>query len=51
MRAHSPLQTILTYATFFALSLAIHVVAILGNRPLPEASADGPAAAVAESAK
>lgn len=49
MRVHSPLQTLLTYATFFALSLAIHVLAILGNRPLP--AAGEPAAAVAESAK
>jgi hypothetical protein len=48
VRVHSSLQTALTYATFLTLSLALHVIAILGNRPLPVA--EGPAA-VAERTK
>ena len=34
MRDRSPVETVLTYATFVALSLAVHIVVILGNRPL-----------------
>lgn len=48
MRIRSSLQTVLSYATFIALSLAIHVIAILGNRPLPAVEESG---AVAESTK
>jgi hypothetical protein len=48
VRTRSSLQTALTYATFLALSLALHVFAILGNRPLP--AAEEPAV-VAESTK
>lgn len=33
MRDRSPVETILRYATFLALSLAVHVVVILGDRP------------------
>ncbi|MBX3470957.1 MAG: hypothetical protein KF878_29165 [Planctomycetes bacterium] len=43
MRDRSPVETVLTYATFMALSLALHIVVILGNRPLIERG-DGPAA-------
>lgn len=34
MRHRSPVETVLTYATFMALSLALHIAVILGNRPL-----------------
>lgn len=34
MRDRSPVETVLTYATFMALSLALHIAVILGNRPL-----------------
>ena len=34
MRDRSPVETVLTYATFMALSLAVHVAVILGNRSL-----------------
>lgn len=42
MRDRSPVETVLTYATFMALSLALHIVVILGNRPLIERG-DAPA--------
>ena len=31
LRRSSPVAQVLTYATFFAISLAIHMVVILGN--------------------
>ncbi len=34
MRRSSILETALTYATFLTLSLAVHVVVILGKRPI-----------------
>ena len=33
LRDRKPTDTLMTYATFFALSLAIHMVVILGGRP------------------
>ena len=36
LRHSSPIETVLTYATFFAISLAVHMVVILGSRPDPE---------------
>lgn len=47
MRDRSPVETVLTYATFVALSLAVHIVVILGNRPLdlgPDGVGQAPAA-------
>lgn len=34
MRRTSMIETALTYATFLTLSIALHVVVILGNRPI-----------------
>jgi hypothetical protein len=34
VRDRSPIEKLLTYATFFSLSLVVHIVVILGNRPL-----------------
>lgn len=44
MRHRSPVETVLTYATFMALSLAVHIAVILGNRPLDLDTASGAAA-------
>lgn len=33
LRQSSPVERVLTYATFLALSVALHMVAILGTRP------------------
>jgi hypothetical protein len=49
LRRSSPIEQVLTYATFFAISLAIHMVVILGDRsgpqqaerPTPTATAPG----------
>lgn len=41
MRHRSPVETVLTYATFMALSLALHIAVILGNRPLDLESTAG----------
>jgi hypothetical protein len=45
-------ETVLTYATFMALSLALHIAVILGNRPLDleGASAGAPASGQAAQA-
>lgn len=32
LRRASPVETVLTYATFLALSIAVHMVIILGTR-------------------
>ena len=49
MRRTSILETALTYATFLTLSVALHVVVILGNRPIDtlrqHEAASAPAAA------
>ncbi len=48
MRERSWPETIVVYATFLALSVAAHVVLILGNRPLRAAApASAPVAPVA----
>ncbi|MCW8142180.1 MAG: hypothetical protein KIT58_25000 [Planctomycetota bacterium] len=51
MRDRSPVETVLTYATFMALSLALHIVVILGNRPLDRAQADQSRAGQAQEAE
>lgn len=45
MRDTSMIQTGLNYATFLSLSIALHVVVILGNRPLDTLTQDAAAAA------
>ncbi len=45
MRERSWPETIVVYATFLALSVAAHVVLILGNRPLRAAAPAAPASA------
>ncbi|MCA8922585.1 MAG: hypothetical protein KDD82_12300 [Planctomycetes bacterium] len=42
MRLHSTVQRLLVYATFITLSVALHMLVILGTRP---ASADAAAPA------
>ena len=44
LRHDSPVERVLTYATFFAISLAIHMVVILGDRKVPERSEAPPPA-------
>lgn len=41
-RDRSPLEVALSYATFFTLSLVIHMFVILGDRPPPRALLPGP---------
>lgn len=50
MRHRSPVETILTYATFMALSLALHIAVILGNRPLDLDATAGSAGQQAQTA-
>ncbi len=50
MRHRSPVETVLTYATFMALSLALHIAVILGNRPLDLEGASAGAAPGVEQA-
>lgn len=42
LRQGSPVERVLTYATFLAISLAIHMVVILGDRKPAEHSAAPP---------
>jgi len=49
VRHTSPIEHVLTYATFFALSLAVHMVVILGTRPrTDDAATAAPPAASSE---
>jgi hypothetical protein len=47
VRNTSIIQTALTYTTFLALSVALHVVVILGNRPLDTMKTDQDSATAA----
>ena len=45
LRHSSPLERVLTYATFLTLSLAVHMIVVLGTRPEAGASPEGGVAA------
>ena len=46
LRQSSPIERVLTYATFLAISLAVHMVVILSDGAPPEHSAAPPSPAV-----
>lgn len=47
LRDRSPIEALLTYATFFALSLALHLLVILGGRERPPVRSPFPGEAAA----
>ena len=42
MRDRSPVETLLTWASFGAASIAIHLLVVFGGRPQPPAEAGAP---------